>query len=73
MAVLAPNGTPEPIIAKANEALRAALEMTDVREPLAARGSFARPMSPDELTAFIRDQQILRKPAIEQIAQQTKK
>jgi tripartite-type tricarboxylate transporter receptor subunit TctC len=73
MAVLAPNGTPEPIIAKANEALRAALEMTDVREPLAARGSFARPMSPDELTAFIRDQQILWKPAIEQIAQQTKK
>jgi tripartite-type tricarboxylate transporter receptor subunit TctC len=73
LAVLAPNGTPEPIIAKASEALRAALEMPDVREPLAARGSFARPMSPDELTAFIRDQQILWKPAIEQIAQQMKK
>jgi tripartite-type tricarboxylate transporter receptor subunit TctC len=72
MAVLAPNGTPEPIIAKASEALRAALEMPDVREPLAARGSFARPMSPDQLTAFIRNQQILWKPAIEQIAQPTK-
>jgi tripartite-type tricarboxylate transporter receptor subunit TctC len=72
MAVLAPNGTPEPIIARASEALRAALEMPDVREPLAARGSFARPMSPDQLTAFIRDQQTLWKPAIEQIAQQTK-
>jgi tripartite-type tricarboxylate transporter receptor subunit TctC len=73
LAVLAPNGTPGPIIAKASEALRAALEMTDVREPLAARGSFARPMSPDELTTFIHDQQILWKPALEQIAAEMKK
>lgn len=69
LAVLAPTGTAEPVIAKASEALRAALEMPGVREPLAARGSFAHPMSPDELTAFIRKQQILWKPAIEQIAQ----
>ncbi len=67
--VLTPNGTPEPIIAKASEALRAALEMADVRELLAVRGSFARPMSPNEVIAFIRDQQILWKPAIERIAQ----
>jgi tripartite-type tricarboxylate transporter receptor subunit TctC len=73
LAMLAPNGTPEPIIAKASEALRAALEMPDVSEQLAARGSFARPMSPDEVTAFIRAQQILWKPAIEQIAQEMKK
>jgi tripartite-type tricarboxylate transporter receptor subunit TctC len=73
LAMLAPNGTPEPIIDKASEALRAALEMPDVRESLAARGSFARPMSPDEVTAFIRAQQILWKPAIEQIAQEMKK
>jgi tripartite-type tricarboxylate transporter receptor subunit TctC len=73
LAVLAPNGTPEPIIAKASQALCAALEMTDIREPLAARGSFVRRMSPDELTTFIRNQQILWKPAIEQIAQETKK
>jgi tripartite-type tricarboxylate transporter receptor subunit TctC len=72
LAMLAPNGTPEPIIAKASEALRATLEMADVRGPLAARGSFARPMSPEEVTAFIRDQQTLWKPAIEQIAQMTK-
>jgi len=68
MAVLTPNGTPEPIIAKASGALRAALEMADVREPLAARGSFTRPMSADEVTVFIRNQQILWKPAIKQIA-----
>jgi tripartite-type tricarboxylate transporter receptor subunit TctC len=68
LAVVAPNGTPEPILAKAGQALRAALEMPDVKEPLAARGSFARAMSPGDLTAFIRDQQILWKPAIGRIA-----
>ena len=73
LAVVAPNGTPEPIIAKASEALRAALEMADVKEPLAARGSFTRPMSPDEVTAFIRDQQVLWQPVIERIAQQMKR
>jgi tripartite-type tricarboxylate transporter receptor subunit TctC len=67
-AVLAPNGTPEPIIAKAGEALRAALEMADVRQTLAARGSFVRPMTPDEVTTFIHDQQILWKPAVERTA-----
>jgi tripartite-type tricarboxylate transporter receptor subunit TctC len=71
-AMLAPNGTPEPIIAKASAGLRAALGMADITGPLAERGSFARPMSPGEVTAFIRDQQALWKPAIERIAQQMK-
>ena len=71
-AVLAPNGTPEPLIAKTSEGLRAALNMANVKGPLAQRGSFARPMSPEQVTAFIRDQQILWKPAIERIAQQMK-
>src|SRR5262249_42320998 len=48
LAVLARNGTPEPIIAKASAALRAALEMADVKESLGAGGSFTRPMAPDE-------------------------
>jgi tripartite-type tricarboxylate transporter receptor subunit TctC len=71
-AVLAPNGTPEPITAKASEGLRAALEMASVKERLAARGSFVRPMSPAEVTAFISAQQELWKPAIERISQQMK-
>jgi tripartite-type tricarboxylate transporter receptor subunit TctC len=72
-AVLTQNGTPAPIIAKANEGLNAALNMASVRDTLANRGSFARPMSPSEVTAFIRDQQELWKPAIERIAEQMKK
>jgi tripartite-type tricarboxylate transporter receptor subunit TctC len=71
-AVLTQNGTQEPIVAKASEGLRAALNMANVKEQLAGRGSFARPMSPQEVTAFIRDQQALWKPAIERLAQQMK-
>jgi tripartite-type tricarboxylate transporter receptor subunit TctC len=68
LAVLAPSGTPEPIVARASEALRVALEMPGVREPLATRGSFVHPMSPGEVTAFIRDQQSLWEPVTERIA-----
>ena len=71
-AVLAPNGTPEQIIAKASESLRIALDLASVKDLLAARGSFARPMSPAEVTAFIREQQELWKPAIERLAEQMK-
>ena len=72
-AVLAPNGTPEAAIKAASEALRASLNMASVKDVLAARGSFARPMSPAEVTAFIKQQQDLWKPAIEKIADQMKK
>jgi tripartite-type tricarboxylate transporter receptor subunit TctC len=71
-AVVAPLGTPEPIIKAASEGLRVALLRPDVKEKLAARGSFVRPMTPAELTSFIRDQQELWKPAIERIADQMK-
>jgi len=71
-AVLAPNGTPPDIIEKASAGLRAALNMPLVQQRLATRGSYARPMTPAEVTAFIRDQQALWKPAIERIAGQMK-
>jgi tripartite-type tricarboxylate transporter receptor subunit TctC len=72
-AVLVPNGTPPAIIAKANEGLNAALNMASVKDALANRGSFARPMSPEEVTKFIAEQQQLWKPAIERVAEQMKK
>ena len=71
-AVITPNGTPEAVIAAASKGLNAALNMTVVKDRLAGRGSFARPMSPAEVTAFIRDQQELWKPAIARIAEQMK-
>jgi tripartite-type tricarboxylate transporter receptor subunit TctC len=72
-AVLAPLGTPEAIIGKASEALRVSLESADVSGKLAARGSFARPLSPAETVAVIRAQQEQWKPALERIAEQTQK
>jgi tripartite-type tricarboxylate transporter receptor subunit TctC len=71
-AVVAPNGTPEPAIKAASEGLRVALNMPQVKDRLAARGSFTRAMTPAEVTAFIRAQQELWKPAIERIAEQMK-
>ena len=71
-AVLVPNGTPAPIIAKANEGLNASLDMANVKEQLATRGSFVRPMSPTQVTTFIADQQQLWRPAIERLAAQMK-
>lgn len=71
-AVLAPNGTPPALVAKASEGLTAALKMAQVKDRLAGRGSFARPMSPTEVTAFIAAQQELWKPAIARIAEQMK-
>jgi tripartite-type tricarboxylate transporter receptor subunit TctC len=72
-AVLAPLGTPGPIVMKANEALRISLESADVRDKLAARGSFARPLTPAETVAVIRQQQEQWKPALDRIAEQTQK
>jgi tripartite-type tricarboxylate transporter receptor subunit TctC len=71
-AVVAPNGTPEAAINAASEGLRVALNMPQVKDRLAARGSFTRAMTPAELTAYIRAQQELWKPAIERIADQMK-
>lgn len=71
-AVVAPLGTPEGVIDKASIALRAALENRDIREKIAARGSYTRVMTPAETTAFIRAQQEQWKPALDRVAEQTK-
>lgn len=70
--VVAPRGTSEAIVRKVSEDLRAVLMKPDVREKLAARGSYARPMSPAEVLAFVRDQQQMWKPALERIAEQAR-
>lgn len=67
-AVVAPLGTPDDVINKASEGLRAALDMPDVRDKLAARGSYARPLSPSETAALIQEQQQQWKPALERVA-----
>jgi tripartite-type tricarboxylate transporter receptor subunit TctC len=70
-AVVAPRGTPETIIAKVSQDLRTVLGDAEFRTKLAARGAYAQPMSAAEVTAFVRDQQEMWKPALERIAKLT--
>ncbi len=51
--MLAPHGTPQPIIDKLNHELNAALMDTSVREKFAEQGAQPVVMSPQELAAFI--------------------
>jgi tripartite-type tricarboxylate transporter receptor subunit TctC len=71
-AVVAPRGTPEAIISKVSGDLRKVLTTPDTRDKLAVRGSYVRPMSPAEITAFVQAQQTLWKSTLERIAEQTK-
>ena len=52
-ALLAPRGTPKPIIEKVNGAAVAALNSADLRKRLIDIGAEPAPMSPEELRAFI--------------------
>ena len=65
--LLAPAGTPDWIVRKVGEDLRAVLDQPAVRQKLADLGTFARPMSPAETTEFIRREQELWRPVVKQI------
>ena len=69
-AVVAPVGTPAALVRKASDDLRAVLVKPEIKDKLAARGTHVRPASPAEAEAFVRSQQELWKPALEQLAQQ---
>jgi tripartite-type tricarboxylate transporter receptor subunit TctC len=68
--LLAPTGTPDAIIRKANVDLRKALDDDALRERLATMGSYLRSMTPEEVTAFAQEQQHTWRPIAEQIARQ---
>lgn len=71
--LLAPLGTPEPIVRKVSADLRTALADAEVKKKLAGLGAYVRPMSPQELTAFIQEQQKIWKPVAEAVANAQKK
>jgi tripartite-type tricarboxylate transporter receptor subunit TctC len=65
--LVAPPGTPDNIIRKVSQDLREVVSAPDLQKKIAARGSYARAMSPAETTAFIQAQQSLWQPALDQI------
>jgi tripartite-type tricarboxylate transporter receptor subunit TctC len=72
-AVVVPLGTPAAIIHKAGADLRTVLVKPDIKEKLAARGSYVRPMTPEQVLKYINDQQASWKPALDRIAGQMQK
>ena len=71
-ALLAPNGTPPAMTRKVSEDLRAVLVRPEIKDRLAARGSYVRPATEAEAEAFVRSQQALWKPALELVEEQFK-
>jgi tripartite-type tricarboxylate transporter receptor subunit TctC len=71
--MVAPAGTPEAIIKKVNADLRIALDDPDVNAKLAANGAFVRHISPQEVIAFVQDQQKTWRPILEQVNREIQK
>jgi tripartite-type tricarboxylate transporter receptor subunit TctC len=66
--LVAPNGTPEPIIRKVSDDLRKVLVQPELEKKLATLGSYAVAMSPGEATAFVHKQQQMWQPVLDEIA-----
>jgi tripartite-type tricarboxylate transporter receptor subunit TctC len=71
--VVAPIGTPAAIVTKVSDDLRAAMARPDVKDKLEARGSYVHPATAAEAEAFVRQQQEMWKPALDQVAMLLKK
>jgi tripartite-type tricarboxylate transporter receptor subunit TctC len=68
--LMAPVGTPAPIIRKISADLKTALEDKELVAKFAADGAFPKYMNPEETTAYIQSQQRLWRPIQEKIARE---
>jgi tripartite-type tricarboxylate transporter receptor subunit TctC len=68
MALMAPTGTPAPVVKKISDDLRAVLVKPELKQRLADLGTYTRPTTPEELTAYIREQQTIWRPVIVETA-----
>ena len=69
LALMAPAGTPESIIAKVNADLKIVLAQHELLEQFAAIGTYPQPLSPADTAAFIRAEQQLWWPVVRQVEQ----
>jgi tripartite-type tricarboxylate transporter receptor subunit TctC len=69
--LVAPLGTPEQIIRKVGEDLRAVVNDPQLKEKIAVRGSYSRAMSPAETVAFVAAEQAKWRPVADSIARGT--
>jgi tripartite-type tricarboxylate transporter receptor subunit TctC len=67
LALVAPNGTPEAIVRKLSDDLRAAVTDPATKTKLETTGNYPNPMTPAEVMDFIRAEQAYWKPVVEQV------
>jgi tripartite-type tricarboxylate transporter receptor subunit TctC len=71
--LLAPVGTPAPIIKKIHDDMKIVLDDPEIRTKLAANGGFVRHMEPPEVAAFVQNEQKTWRPIMEQVAKEAQK
>jgi len=67
-ALMAPPGTPVPLARKISDDLRTVLAKPELKKRFEDLGTYIRPTTPEELTAFIREQQAIWRPVIAETA-----
>ena len=70
--IVAPNGTPEPILRKVSADTAVVAEDAGVRQSLSKLGAYSRAMTAAEALAFVQQQQGTWRPVVEKIAAQSK-
>jgi tripartite-type tricarboxylate transporter receptor subunit TctC len=70
LVLLAPVGTPAPIVGKVSADLTKALSDPDIKTKLAATGSYTHPMTSDQVQAFVAKQQQTWLPVLQKVSTQ---
>jgi len=65
--LVAPRGTPAPIVQKINRDLRAILSRPDIIKKFEDAGNYTRPMTPQELSEFVRSERDIWRPIVKSI------
>ena len=71
--MLAPSGTPDPVVRKISGDLWTALNDPEVKAKFQANGAFVKHMTPEQVTAFVQNEQTTWRPILEQVARETPK
>jgi len=71
--MLAPSGTPDPIVRKVSADLWTAVNDPEVKSKFQANGAFVKHMTPEQVTAFVQSEQKTWRPILEQVAREAAK
>jgi tripartite-type tricarboxylate transporter receptor subunit TctC len=69
--IVAPLGTPDPIVRKLAVDINKAIDDKELNEKLNALGAFTRHMTPEQVSAYAQEQQKVWRPILEKVAKET--